>query len=481
MKKFMDENFLLQTSTAQKLYHEFAREMPIIDYHCHLPPDQIAEDKQFENLTQIWLYGDHYKWRAMRTNGVDESYCTGNKPDYEKFEKWAATVPYTLRNPLYHWTHLELQRYFDVYDVLNPDTARKIYDECTEKIQSKDYSVRNLLRKMKVKVVCTTDDPLDTLEHHQKIKDDGFEVRILPAYRPDKAMNVDDVKGFNSYVSKLEEVSNSSVGSYAGYLDALKKRHDFFASMDCSVSDHGLEQIYAEDYTDAEIEAAFNKIRSGKELTQEERLKFKSAMLEVFAVWDWEKGWVQQYHLGALRNNNSRMLKQLGPDTGWDSIGDFPQGRSMAKFLDRLDTNNQLAKTILYNLNPADNELMATMIGNFNDGSTPGKVQFGSGWWFLDQKDGMIKQMNALSNMGLLSRFVGMLTDSRSFLSFPRHEYFRRILCNLFGSEIENGELPEDIEWTGKVIQNICYNNAKNYFNWQSSATPVNAAEQIQF
>jgi len=468
MKKFLSKNFLLQTDTAQTLYHDYAKEMPIIDYHCHLPPDQIAADLKFENLTQIWLYGDHYKWRAMRTNGVDESYCTGNKPDFEKFQKWAETVPYTLRNPLYHWTHLELQRYFGVNEILNGKTAEKIYEECTAKLQTKEYSVRNLLRRMNVKVVCTTDDPVDSLEHHQKIKDDGFEIKILPAYRPDKAMNADDASSFNAYVAKLEAACNRSISSYNDYLDALKNRHAFFASMGCSVSDHGLEQIYAEDYTDAEIEAAFNKVRSGSELSAEEKLKFKSAMLYTFAVWDWEKGWVQQYHLGALRNNNTRMMKQLGADTGWDSIGDFSQGRSLAKFLARLDSNNQLTKTILYNLNPADNELMATMIGNFNDGSAPGKVQWGSGWWFLDQKDGMIKQLNALSNMGLLSRFVGMLTDSRSFLSYPRHEYFRRILCNLLGNEIEEGELPNDIEWTGEVVRNICYNNAKNYFNWKT-------------
>ena len=466
VKNFLDENFLLETKTAERLYHDFARQMPIIDYHCHLPPQQIAEDKQFENLTQIWLYGDHYKWRAMRTNGVDESYCTGDQPDYEKFEKWAETVPYTLRNPLYHWTHLELQRYFNVHEILDKESARRIYDDCTAKLQSRDYSVRNLLRKMNVKMVCTTDDPVDTLEHHQKIKEDGFEIPIKPAWRPDNAMNVASAQSFINYVQKLEAASNTSISDFDSFLQALKKRHDFFATMGCQVSDHGLEQIYAEDSTGVAISSIFQKLYSGQELTMEEQHKFRSRMLVVFAEWDYEKGWVQQFHLGALRNNNLRAMRLLGPDTGWDSIGDFSQGGPLSKFLGGLINNGNLTKTILYNLNPADNELFATMIGNFNDGSAPGKIQWGSGWWFLDQKDGMTKQINALSNMGLLSKFVGMLTDSRSFLSFPRHEYFRRILCNLFGNEVEKGELPNDLDWIGKVVQDICFNNANNYFGF---------------
>lgn len=465
-KKFLDENFLLETQTAQTLYHEFAKQMPIIDYHCHLPPDQIAEDKQFDNLTQIWLYGDHYKWRAMRTNGVDESYCTGNKSDYEKFVKWAETVPYTMRNPLYHWTHLELQRYFDVYDLLDGDSAKKIYDECSAKLRTKEYSVRNLLRKMNVRMVCTTDDPVDTLEHHKKIKEDGFEIPVLPAWRPDAAMNVSNAANFVAYVKKLEAAADVHIVFFNDFLNALRKRHDFFAEMGCTVSDHGLEQIYAEEYTEHEISAIFDKVYAGHDLNLEEQNKFRSAMLVYFAEWDHEKGWVQQYHLGAIRNNNLKALRVLGPDTGWDSIGDFPQAVALSKFLGRLINTDELTKTILYNLNPADNALMATMIGNFNDGSAPGKIQWGSGWWFLDQKDGMTQQLNTLSNMGLLSRFIGMLTDSRSFLSFPRHEYFRRILCNLFGHDVENGELPENIAWIGKIVQDICFNNANEYFNF---------------
>ena len=470
MKQFLDENFLLRTKTAQRLYHDFAKAMPIIDYHCHLPPQPIAEDLQFENLTQPWLYGDHYKWRAMRTNGVHESYCTGDKSDWEKFQKWAETVPYTVRNPLYHWTHLELQRYFDVHDILNPDTAARIYENCSAKLQTSEYSVRNLLRKMNVSLVCTTDDPVDSLANHRKLKEEGFEIPILPAFRPDNAMNVANAARFNAYTRQLEEVTGIAISSFDDFLYALQNRHDFFASMGCSVSDHGLEEIYADDFTGSEINSIFNKIHGGKELNEVEQRRFKAAMLIHFAEWDWEKGWVQQFHLGALRNNNSRMMQTLGPDTGWDSIGDFSQARSLARFLDKLDSNNKLAKTVIYNLNPADNELMATMIGNFNDGSVAGKVQWGSAWWFLDQKDGMARQINALSNMGLLSRFIGMLTDSRSFLSYPRHEYFRRLICDMFGEEIENGELPNDIGWIGKITQDICFYNNKNYFNWQLQA-----------
>jgi glucuronate isomerase len=404
----------------------------------------------------------------MRTSGVDESYCTGNKSDYEKFEKWAATVPYTMRNPLYHWTHLELKRYFGIEEILNTNTARLVYDNASAQIQTDAFSIKNLIRKMNVKVICTTDDPIDSLEYHKTLAESDFEVKIKPAFRPDKAMEVSSAANFVAYVKKLEAVTNLSVSSFEDYLFALQNRHDFFASMGCSVSDHGLEEIYVEDFTVQEIESIFAKVHGGKELNILEQRKFKSCMLLHFAEWDWEKGWVQQYHLGALRNNNSRMLSKLGPDTGWDSIGDFSQAAALSKFLNKLDSEDKLAKTIIYNLNPADNELMASMIGNFNDGSVAGKIQFGSGWWFLDQKDGIIKQLNALSNMGLVSRFVGMLTDSRSFLSFPRHEYFRRILCNLFGDEIENGELPNDTKWVGQIIQDICYNNANDYFGWNN-------------
>ena len=480
MKPFLNDDFLLQTATARMLYHEYAKPMPIIDYHNHLLPDQIAEDKQFSNITQIWLYGDHYKWRAMRANGVAEHYITGDASDWDKFEKWAETVPYTLRNPLYHWTHLELRRYFGITELLNKDSARRIYDECSAKLQTPEYSVQSLLKKMQVETLCTTDDPADSLEHHQALAASGFEVRVLPTFRADKAMAVDDVTSYNAYLDKLGTAAAVGISTFADLETALRRRHDFFASVGCRLSDHGLEHIYAAEYTPAEVAASFRKIRGGGALTSAENHQFKAAMLVLLAEMDWEKGWTQQYHLGALRNNNSRMLRELGPDTGWDSIGDFPQGRALSTFLDRLDRQDKLAKTIIYNLNPADNDLIATMIGNFNDGSVAGKMQFGSGWWFLDQKDGMEKQLNALSNMGLLPRFVGMLTDSRSFLSYPRHEYFRRVLCNLLGNDVENGELPADLDLLGRTVQNICYGNAKEYFGFGKvvEGSPVAAVAQ---
>ncbi|MFN8357981.1 MAG: glucuronate isomerase [Spirosomataceae bacterium] len=466
MKAFIKEDFLLQTKTAQTLYHEFAKAMPIIDYHNHLPPDQIAGDRTFENLTQIWLYGDHYKWRAMRTNGINESYCTGNQSDYDKFEKWAQTVPYTMRNPLYHWTHLELLRYFDVDELLGPSSAQRIYETCSEKLRNPEYSVRNLLRKMNVEIVCTTDDPLDSLEYHQQLQQAGdFEIKMLPAFRPDKFILIGN-SNFAQYVQRLAEIVNLEIVSFADLFKALQTRAEFFASLGCRLSDHGLEHIYAADFTLEAADEVFKKALSGQTLSASEIILYQSAMLHQLGTLYHSLGWTQQFHLGALRNNNSRAMRVLGPDTGWDSIGDWSQAVALAKFLGKLDENDQLAQTILYNLNPADNEVFATMIGNFNDGSVAGKIQFGSGWWFLDQKDGMERQLNALSNMGLLSRFVGMLTDSRSFLSFPRHEYFRRILCNLLGKDVENGELPHDMAWLGQLVQNICYHNAKSYFGF---------------
>lgn len=469
MKAFLDDNFLLNSRVAQELYHNFAKHQPIIDYHNHLLPEQIAKDIRFDNLSQAWLYGDHYKWRALRANGIDEHYITGAATDEEKFIKWAETVPYTVRNPLYHWTHLELQRYFGEHELLNPKSAQRIYEECSAKLQTTDYSVRNLLKKMKVEALCTTDDPLDSLEHHRAFAHEKESFLMLPTFRPDKAMASENTKALQLYIQQLEAISNSSIDCFDDYLTALKGRHDYFATHGCLVSDHGLEHIYAEDYTEKEVQDIFLKIRRQEELNPIEIAKFKSALLIYFAEWNHEKGWVQQYHLGALRNNNSRKLSQLGPDTGWDSIGDFSQGRSLSKFLNRLDSKDKLSKTILYNLNPADNTLFAAMVGNFNDGTVAGKIQFGSAWWFLDQKDGMTQQLNTLSNIGLISRMVGMLTDSRSFLSFPRHEYFRRILCNLFADDIIQGELPHDLELIGQIIEDICYNNAKKYFNFRPS------------
>jgi glucuronate isomerase len=466
---FITEDFLLETESSRRLYHEFAKDLPIIDYHCHLPPDQIAEDTKFENLTQIWLYGDHYKWRAMRTCGVEEKYITGDSSDWEKFRAWAETVPKTLRNPLYHWTHLELKRPFGISDrLLNGETAKGIWDECNDKLASDELSTRGIIKQMSVEIICTTDDPTDTLRYHKQIqKDPTCKVKVYPTFRPDKGMAVENPKIFGEWVKKLGAVTDLDMSSLSGFLEGIRKRHDYFASVGCRLSDHGIEEIYADDYTGKEIENIFQKALSGKSLTKEKIRKFKSAMLYEFGIMDHEKGWVQQYHIGALRNNNTRMYKTLGPDTGFDSIGDFEMARPLAKFLDRLDRDNKLAKTILYDLNPRDNELFATMIGNFQDGSVPGKMQFGSGWWFLDQKDGIEKQLEALSNMGCLSQFVGMLTDSRSFLSFPRHEYFRRVLCNILGNEMEKGLLPDDIKLVGELVKDVCYRNAGRYFGFK--------------
>ncbi len=460
-----DEDFLLQSKAAKVLYHEYAEKMPIYDYHCHIPAEQIANDHRFDNLTQVWLHGDHYKWRAMRANGVAEKYITGNGSDYEKFEKWAQTVPYTLRNPLYHWTHLELKNPFGIKDkLLNPSTAKEIYERCSRMLRTPDFSTRSIMCKMNVKLVCTTQEPLDTLEHHKKIRRDGFEIKVHTTFRPDRGLAVEDLSALNAWLDKLEELCDMEINNFTSYLEALRARHYYFHENGCRLSDYGLETAYAEDYTGREIENIFEKIRFGKELDTSEQLKFKSAMLFEFALMDYESGWVMQLHLGALRNNNTRLLKTLGPDTGFDSIGDFEIAVPLSKFLDRLDRNNELPKTILYNLNPGDNELVVTMAGNFQDGSVPGKIQYGAAWWFLDQKDGMEKQITALSNMGLLSRFVGMVTDSRSLLSYPRHEYFRRVLCNILGNDVEAGLVPNDPEMLGKMVEDICFNNAKNYF-----------------
>lgn len=465
MKPFPDKHFLLHSGRAIELYEQFAANQPIIDYHCHLNPKDIADDRRFENLTQAWLAGDHYKWRAMRTNGIDERFCTGTAPDYEKFEKWAETVPYTLRNPLYHWTHLELQRYFGINKLLGPGTSKEIYDEASAMLASGGLSVKNMLRKMKVEVVCTTDDPTDSLEHHQKIKDDGFEIKVVPTWRPDKVIAVENVFSFNLYLDKLSQASGIKISRFKDLLEALHIRHDYFHEHGCRVSDYGLDNFYFRENYKGGIVSIFDKARRRVKLDQSEIIKFKAVMLDHLSDMDHEGKWVKQYHIGAMRNNNSNMFYGIGPDTGFDSIGDQPIAGNMSKFLDWMNSKNTLGKTILYNLNPSDNEVYATMIGNFQDGTVPGKIQWGAAWWFLDQKEGIERHLNTLSSLGLLSRFVGMLTDSRSFLSFPRHEYFRRILCNILGNEMERGELPDDLEMVGAMVADISYNNARNYFN----------------
>lgn len=465
MKEFISEDFLLRSETAKMLYHDHAKKLPIIDYHCHLNPKMIAEDYRFGSITEIWLGGDHYKWRSMRANGVEERYITGkDTSDWEKFEKWAETVPYTLRNPLYHWTHLELKTAFGISETLNPSSARRIFDRCNELLATPDFSARGLMRKYNVELVCTTDDPIDSLEYHKAIAESDFEIKVLPTWRPDKAMNVTTASEYRAYLDKLSEVSGVNISKFDDLIQALKIRHDYFSEHGCKLADHGMNEIPYSDYTIKEINAIFNKVYGGAELSSDERLKYQTAMLIILSEMNAEAGWTQQYHYGPLRNTNSRMMARLGPDTGFDTIGDDNNAYALTKIFDRLDSEGKLAKTIVYNINPASNDMVAAMIANFQDGSVPGKMQFGSGWWFNDQMGGMLRQMNSLSEQGLLSRFVGMLTDSRSFLSYPRHEYFRRILCNMIGSDVENGLLPEsEMERIKSMVEDICYFNAKNY------------------
>jgi glucuronate isomerase len=468
MRAFLDEDFLLESDVAADLYRRFAAGMPIIDYHCHLSPELMATDHRFSTITEIWLDGDHYKWRAMRANGEPERFCTGDATAWEKFEAWARTVPDAVRNPLYHWTHMELRRPFGVEALLSPATARQVYDRCNERLQEDGFTAMGLLRGFRVAVVCTTDDPADSLEHHRVLAARPDPVtRVYPTWRPDRIFAVEDPQAFNAYVGRLEQASGLAVGGrLSSLLDALKARHDAFHEMGCRASDHGLETMFADAWTAAGADEAFGRLRSGQAIEPPAAAMLRSALLYELAVLDHARGWVQQFHLGALRNNNTRLRRILGPDTGFDSIGDFEISRPLSRFLDRLDETNQLAKTILYNLNPRDNALLAAMIGNFQDGSVPGKMQYGSGWWFLDQLDGMKAQMDALSNMGLLSRFVGMVTDSRSFLSYSRHDYFRRLLCNLLGEDVRRGCLPDDRDLLGRVVRNVCFGNARDYFGF---------------
>jgi glucuronate isomerase len=469
-------DFLLETETARRLYHGYAEGVPIIDYHNHLPPEQVANNHKFSNITEIWLAGDHYKWRAMRSNGVSEHYCTGRASDYEKFLAWARTVPNTIRNPLHHWTHLELKFPFGIQEWLNETTAKSIYDRTNAKLATDDFTAQGLLKQFKVLVVCTTDDPTDTLEHHiAHAKSRASEVtRMVPTWRPDAAMAVEEPDVFNRWVDRLSEVSRTNVRTFDELMSALEIRHSYFHDLGCRASDHGLETAYAEPYNLSEVKRAFDTLRSGQPITEADALKYKSALMHEFGLMDHQRGWAQQLHLGALRNNNSRMFERLGRDKGFDSIGDFEVARPLARFLDQLDRKGQLPKTILYNLNPRDNEIFATMLGNFQDGLLPGKMQYGSAWWFLDQLDGMEKQINALSNLGLLSRFIGMLTDSRSFLSFSRHDYFRRLLCNIFGRDVHRGLIPNDEAFLGNMLTDICFRNVRDYFGF---VLPASAPE----
>ena len=464
MSVFIHEDFLLQNDIARSLYHNHAKKMPIIDFHCHLDPKAIAENKNYDSITQIWLGGDHYKWRAMRANGVDERYITGDASDWEKFEKWAETVPYAMRNPLYHWTHMELKTAFGIDDILNPKSARMIYDRCNELLAQPEFTPQEIIKRYNVEVLCTTDDPVDSLEYHAQLAQSDFSVRVLPAWRPDKVMTVTTSEEYRAYVEKLSTASGVNISSFTDLVDALKNRHDYFNERGCRLADHGMAAIVDVDYTMDEIEEIFQKVYGGEELNQEEKQKYQLALLVILAEMNAEAGWTQQFHYGPLRNTNTKMFDRIGVDTGFDTIGDFSCAQAIAHLLDRLNSVDKLAKTIIYNINPSENEVIAAMIANFQDGSVPGKIQFGAAWWFNDQMFGMINQMNSLSSQGLLSRFVGMLTDSRSFLSYTRHEYFRRILCNLIGKDVEDGILPaSEMERIEGMIEDICYNNAKNY------------------
>lgn len=461
---FIHDNFLLETKTAQRLFHKHAAQQPIIDYHCHLPPKDVAEDRRFANLFEIWLEGDHYKWRAMRTAGVPERYCTGEADPHEKFLAWARTVPHTLRNPLYHWTHLELKRYFGIDELLNEESAERVWTRANEQLKTPQLSAKGILGKFCVKAVCTTDDPADPLPHHEAIAASGLPTKIYPTFRADRVMDPHQPDVFNGWIDRLAATANVHIAALKDLLDALAKRHQAFHDIGGRLSDHGLDQCYAADCTDSEARAIFDRARAGTPASPDEREKFASFIMIYFGRLDAEKGWTKQLHLGARRNANTRAFRSIGRDTGYDSIGDLPQIEALGRYLDRLDSENALPKTIVYNLNPRDNYAFATMIGNFQDGNTAGKIQFGSGWWFLDQKEAMEWQLNALSNNGLLSFFVGMLTDSRSFMSYPRHEYFRRVLCNLLGREMEHGELPDDEPMVGAMVERICYHNARDYF-----------------
>ncbi len=467
LERFMDENFLLSNETAVRLYHDHAADMPIYDYHCHLSPKEIWEDKSYNNITEVWLYGDHYKWRAMRANGVDEKYITGSGSDYDKFIAWAKTVPYTIGNPLYHWTHLELRRYFDIYEVLDGNTADLVWNKANEKLRQEGFTARSIIERSNVKLLCTTDDPLDDLTYHKKIQGlDNFGVRVLPAFRPDKGVEIQN-EAFSSWVSKLEDTIGRGIHSFEDYLIALENRVNYFHDRGCRLSDHGLEYVPYREAGNEKLEEIFMKGRKGEEITREEGDAFRTAVLLFLGRLYAKLNWAMQLHIGAIRNNNTRMYKLLGPDTGFDSIHDHNIAYGLSRFLDALDRDGMLPRTILYTLNPKDNYVLASMTGNFQGDGIPGKIQFGSAWWFNDQRDGMVEQMKVLANVGLLSRFVGMLTDSRSFLSYTRHEYFRRILCNIIGEWAENGEVPKDMDLLGKMVKDICFNNARNYFQME--------------